>query len=226
MYDHTDNHALSLSCIRHAVTNLGPQPVFLLSRCCMLSAGAWWPCPTPSGSSNRETGQQLPLMPGRRPTPPRGALLPTAQARGCHPHAADRPTAPLLCSWSGRPTTPPTGSAAQDPSRLQNNRSFSGDHGDEGAEAGAEAEAEEDQSRARAGGPPVAHIRFGFCRSGFRHMHAALARTASLLGRAQLLREWALACSLCWWAAENLLGRAKPLAALHLLWCRGVLGRA
>ena len=67
------------------------------------------------------------------------------------------------------------------------NRSFSGDH--EGAEAGAEAEALGGQSRAKAGGPPVAHIRFGFCRSGFRHMHAALVRTAGLLGRAQLLRE-------------------------------------
>lgn len=90
-----------------------------------------------------------------------------------------------------------------EPKSAADHHSFSADHGDEGAEAGAETgadvEAGEGQPRAKAGGRLVAHIRFGICRSGFRHMHAALARTAGLLGRAHLLREWAPACSLCWW---------------------------
>ena len=94
--------------------------------------------------------------------------------------------------------TSPRGSTASSPG-----------HGDEGAVVEAEAEAGEGQPKAKS---RVAHIRFGFCRSGFRHMHAALARTGGLLGKAQLLREWG-ACLLlllvdmlkgCWHRAQVL----------------------
>ena len=157
---------------------------------------------------------------------------------GTPPHTSPRGSA---ASSPGQGLSPPHGQPSKSPSPVRvvrqankissakwqrwsepqpatDNHSFGADDGVKGAEAGAEAEG--GQPRARAGGPPVAHIRFGFCRSGFRHMHAALARTCGLLGRAQLLREWVLACSLCWWAAEKLLGRAW----CWWLRCRGLMG--
>ena len=142
-------------------TNFAPQPVqHALCRCLVAMPHAFW----------QKQQSNLAEAPSDAKTPPH------TSPRGPSPVLAVR-QADNAANWRPCP----------EPQPAANNRGLSGDQGDEGAEEGSEAEAGKRHSRA--GGPPVAHIRFGFCRSGFRHMHAALARTAGLLGRAQLLRE-------------------------------------